>query len=261
MAELEPASRFEWERIVRRCRIPGATKLVGYTMAQYGDVHGCRIRPGTERLAATCVMSTRTVERHIAALLGYGLVERLANGGGRNRAAALYRLTIPEDLLERVDLLGPDETTPATQKAGVEPVDNQGSTPVDNTELPPPMAGVDGSPDTELPPLVTELPPLDDRTPATAVADHQGDQPLIKENPPLVSTSPVDTPAERESMSTPPPRAAARPDGHRQLAVWPAPAPDPPPDSDAVTRAGPGTLRARIAAARTQPHDHLRGAS
>lgn len=164
--ELQPATRFEWERIVRRCLIPGPTKLVGYTLAQYGDKEGAGIRPGTPRLAAVCEMGTRTVERQVKALRTMGLVERVSNGGGPSRRAAEYRLTVPSDLLDRVPLLDPDETTPATYMAGVRPVDNLHSPATQvalvpcgqHPELPPSQ--------TELPPSGTELPPSGALTPA-----------------------------------------------------------------------------------------------
>jgi hypothetical protein len=168
--ELQPASRFEWERIVRRLLIPGPTKLVAFTLAQYGDKQGAGDPAGDSAIVGrTCMMGGRTVERHIGALRNWGLVERVAGGGGPGRSAAEYRLTIPEDLLDRIPMLRPDEVTPATQGAEVgpaKPVDNHGTpatdvagvTPLAGTELPPLV--------TELPPSGAELPPLDDITPA-----------------------------------------------------------------------------------------------
>lgn len=143
MSALQAASRFEWERVVRRCLIPGPTKLVAYTLAQYGNVQGESIRPGVSRMAAVCGMGESTVRRHLDALQKFGLIERLANGGGPTKLAARYRLTIPEDLLERIRLLGPDELTPLTQASGVQGskkgpsalIQASGVTPVDNHEL------------------------------------------------------------------------------------------------------------------------------
>ncbi len=133
-AFIQPAGRFEWERIVRRCRIGGKVKLVGFTLAQYGDEKGRNIRPGVARLAAVCEMGESTVRRHVDTLLQLGLIERVSNGGGPTRQAAVYRLVIPADLLERVPMLDPDEITPLTVGSGVrlwiaprEPVDNEGN--------------------------------------------------------------------------------------------------------------------------------------
>lgn len=187
---LQPAKRFDWERIVRRCRIPAQTKFVAYTLAQYGDHNGQGIRPGLERLAAVCEMGERTIKRHLAALIGLGLIERLANGGGRNQRASVYRLTVPEDLLERVDLLNPDEVTQANRVAPVasaQPVDNSGTQATTVASVPDPWK-------TELGPSETELGPSEALTRATQVAHHQGDHPRVSTNQtsPEVSTSPVD---------------------------------------------------------------------
>lgn len=128
---LHPCKRFEWERIVRRCLIPRATKFVAFTLAQYGSANGEQIRPGIARLAAVCEMGESTVRKHIDALRKLGLVERVSNGGGPNQMAARYRLTVPDDLLERVQLLDPDETTPLATVSAVRPprgpVDNEDS--------------------------------------------------------------------------------------------------------------------------------------
>lgn len=111
--------RFEWERLVRRCMIPGPVKLVGYTLAQYGNAWGTEIRPGFPRLASTCGMGESTARRHVDTLLGVGLVVRLTHGGGRTRKAATYRLAVPIDLVEKVPMLAPDETTPLPYSAHV----------------------------------------------------------------------------------------------------------------------------------------------
>ena len=75
-AALHPCKRFEWERIVRRCLIPRATKFVAFTLAQYGSANGDQIRPGVARLAAVCEMGESTVRKHLDALRKLGLVER-----------------------------------------------------------------------------------------------------------------------------------------------------------------------------------------
>jgi DNA-binding MarR family transcriptional regulator len=122
-----PDGRFEWERIVRRCRISAQTKLVAFVMAQYGNQQGERIWPGVPKLAAVTGMGESTVRRHLERLVEYGLVERLTNGGGPNRLAASYRLTIPSDLGEHFELLTPEEGTPLAQVSAVPPVDNRDS--------------------------------------------------------------------------------------------------------------------------------------
>lgn len=194
--DLQPCMRFEWERILRRCRIPLATKAVGFVLAQYGDVHGRHIRPGTDRLAAICEMSERTVRRHLQALRDLGLVLRVRNGGGRGERgadAAEWRLTVPADLLDRVKVLGPDEGTSATLVAGAhapEPVDNPGAPATV-------LAGAIAPPDAEHRPSGTEHRPSGDRAPATQVTAHQETTQGTPKTSPQVSTSPVDKRAAR----------------------------------------------------------------
>jgi hypothetical protein len=102
---------------VRRCKIPIGVKLVGYTLAQYGNAYGTDIRPGFPRLAATCCMGQSTTRRHVDTLLLIGLIVRVSHGGGRARRAATYRLAIPEDIAERVPMLGPDEIEPLPSRS------------------------------------------------------------------------------------------------------------------------------------------------
>lgn len=169
---LQRCDRFEWERIVRRCQIPGPVKLVAFVLAQYANADGSNIHPGTRVIAAVCGIPARTVERYLATLRNLGLVEKVANGGGRNALAAKYRLTIPADLMDRVPMLDPDERTPATRMAAVPPV-NSRRPDGGSCELPP----------SELPPSQNELPPNGPLTPANDPpvtcdnAHHQPDQP------------------------------------------------------------------------------------
>ena len=214
------ASRFDWERIVRRCPLPGPVKLLAYTLAQYGNPAGRDIRPGTPRLSAVCGMGARTVERYLSTLREAGLIERLANGGGPNRLAAVYRLTVPDDLPERFDLLDPDEVTPARHLAAVPAVESAPSPasqvagdgrtqPVDNPRTPATtVAGDASAPEAELPPLQTELPPKTAPTPAIAVADHH-----------------------TTTQTTPPSRSPESPSHLRDQS--PPADPDPPPDPNA----------------------------
>lgn len=227
--ELQPCSRFEWERIIRRCTLPGAVKLLAYTLAQYGDQSGHDIRPGTPRLAAVCGMATRVVDRHLATLREVGLIERVSNGGGRNRLAAVYRLTVPDDLLERLDLLPPDELTPASTVAGVVPI-----RPVDNSTTPAAqVAGVVDPAGTELPPLSNELPPKRPRTPANdppVTCDNAQHHNTTQTTPPsrsLESLSHLHDPIADAQGHDPPPG----PDAERQrqqaaLAAWTTDHPD-----------------------------------
>lgn len=207
--ELQPCTRFEWERIVRRCQIQQQTKLVGFVLAQYGDVHGRGIRPGTDRLAAVCGMSERTVRRHLQVLRDLALILRVRNGGGRGERgpdAAEWRLIVPSDLLERVEMLGPDEGTSVTRMTGAQhphPVDNPGAP--DNM-----MAGASGPAEPEHRPSVTEHRPSGDRAPATQMTAHQETTQVTPKTLREVSTSPVDKPAERSRADLPDPEAERR---------------------------------------------------
>lgn len=116
--EIQPVGRFEWERIVRRCVIPRDTKLIAFLVAQYASPNGCNVRPGTASIAAVCGMSERTAERHMKALRDLFLIQKTSHGGGPKKRAAIYRLTIPADLLERLTMLDMDDRTPATQDGG-----------------------------------------------------------------------------------------------------------------------------------------------
>jgi hypothetical protein len=194
-AGLQPAKRYDWERIVRRCRIPGPTKLVAYTLAQYGNPDGTQIRPGVARLAAVCGMGESTARRHVDRLLALGLLQRSANGGGRNGVAARYRLTVPEDLLERVELLPPEEVTPPTQVSGEAPVENLLQRSPERAELP-----------SELRSPGDELRSLRHRTPLTLgpnsahpgerLPTDQGDQTSDQTRSPQLGTSPAQRPGE-----------------------------------------------------------------
>jgi hypothetical protein len=152
---LQPCGRFEWERIVRRCVIHPTTKLVGFVMAQYARSNGTSIRPGTKVVARVCIMTERNAERHLKKLRELGLIEKTTGGGGPNRRAASYRLTIPEDLLSRVEMLDPGEGTPDIQMSGVVPENSRHSDVGSSDEI-----------DGELPTSEEELPTNDHRTPA-----------------------------------------------------------------------------------------------
>jgi hypothetical protein len=152
---LQPCGRFEWERIVRRCVIHPTTKFVGFVMAQYARSNGTSIRPGTKVVAAVCGMSERNAERHLKTLRSLGLIEKTTGGGGPNRRAASYRLTVPEDLLDRVEMLDPGEGTPDTQMSEVM-VENSRHLDVGSS------VEIGG----ELPTSERELPTNDHRTPA-----------------------------------------------------------------------------------------------
>lgn len=108
--ELEPASRFEWERVICRCRLGPTVQHIALLLAVHADGSGARVRPGTKRLAAFTGYDVKTIQRAIVRLRNLGLIERVfeASRSGRKGMADEYRLTIPGDLLERVEMLAPD---------------------------------------------------------------------------------------------------------------------------------------------------------
>ncbi|MDH6290857.1 hypothetical protein M2275_005784 [Rhodococcus opacus] len=108
-APVGPMERFEWERIVRRVKMPPTTKLVALTLATYADQNGTRVRPGTERLARVTCVSLPTVKRSLAWLREHGFVDRTKQGNRWAKQADEYQLSVPPTLLE-LDLLSPEET-------------------------------------------------------------------------------------------------------------------------------------------------------
>lgn len=111
------AFRYEWEGAVRRLALPRGVKLVAATMAQYADPDGTKVRPGRERVAEETGYSVKQVDRHLRVLRDLGLLKRVRFGSanGRRQLADEYRLVIPDDILDRVDLVKP---------INVRPVDN-----------------------------------------------------------------------------------------------------------------------------------------
>jgi hypothetical protein len=121
-----------WIAVVRRAelgfgegkkRINSATvQHVAVVAATYGNPDGTRVRPSAERLARVTRLNERTVRLCLARLREVGLFVRVVEGSahGRRGLADEHRLAIPEDLLERVAMLDPDERE-LTVPAGVAP--------------------------------------------------------------------------------------------------------------------------------------------
>lgn len=139
--ELEPIGRYEWERLVRRARLPKPVKLLAFVLATYADPDGSRVRPGLPVLASVTGDSERNVRRLLALLVDeLGLLRQVARGGGRGGKgrASVYRLTIPVDLLDRLEMLSPEDSlsdSPDIQvssQSDASLVDN----PVDNSVSP-----------------------------------------------------------------------------------------------------------------------------
>lgn len=114
------ASRYEWERLIRRVRLGHPAKAVALAMATYADPDGSRVRPGVARLAAVTELSERSVYSALKKLRSLGLVDCLSRGGhrGEGKEASVYQLAIPVDLMERVELLDPNERPYRTPAPG-----------------------------------------------------------------------------------------------------------------------------------------------
>lgn len=108
------ASRYEWERIMRRCRMKPLTKYVGMVLAQYANNDGTNAFPSVAKLARVTCLSERSVRNALTELRGLGLIKRVQKGGMRGTQAIsdMHCLVIPADLLERFDLLTPGEDDP-----------------------------------------------------------------------------------------------------------------------------------------------------
>lgn len=99
--------RYEWDGTVRRLKLSPTVKLVASYVSQYADTHGNHIRPGIVRLATETGFNEKTIRRALAKLRDTGLLVRVRSGSaqGRRGQADEYRLAIPDDLLERVELV------------------------------------------------------------------------------------------------------------------------------------------------------------
>jgi hypothetical protein len=141
--ELQGADPYTWRRIIRRARLGSTATLVAAILADYASPDGRHVRPGNDRLAAETELSDKSIRRAMDKLRDIGLIERVFAGSrmGRRALADEYRLTIPDDLAARVELLEPDtlQTSPVsvTGDPAGDPVDNP-ETPVTDTGDPAP---------------------------------------------------------------------------------------------------------------------------
>lgn len=110
--ELHALGVFEWNKVVRRCNLPTATKAVGFLMAQYATPKtGADIKVGQARIARESGMSKRNVQRHTAALEKSGLLFCLSRGTnvGLKDATSEYRLTALAALVEQIGATPDDQ--------------------------------------------------------------------------------------------------------------------------------------------------------
>lgn len=117
------ASVREWTDILRRVRFGDSVKgmrgsmvkLVARTLATYADGNGTRVFPGIARLTVDCEINYQTAKKAVGVLRDLGLITPVRHGTRRGHADE-YRLTIPVDLLDRLDVLSPAEFDVAVEK-------------------------------------------------------------------------------------------------------------------------------------------------
>lgn len=123
--ELRPVGRFDWEGVVRRARLGSViparkgkggkvtkggmsgTLFTGIALgwSSYANPDGSRVKPGDATVAIDLETSIAAVRAVRQALLALGLMQQV---GSRQKGFGIeYRLTMPSDLLDRVDVLTP----------------------------------------------------------------------------------------------------------------------------------------------------------
>lgn len=169
MTATRPASRFDWERVIRRANLPTTTKLVALLMATYADEDGTSIHPGEELLSRVVGINTRNTRTHVTKLRKVHLLMLVSRADRFRGRADEYRLVVPtsEEGLAALDLLDPSERhrSPATS----DPVDNSevtgrvrpvtgGDTPGETPRSPVAGDAITGRTQTGLP-VAHDLPP------------------------------------------------------------------------------------------------------
>lgn len=94
--EHTPASRKEWEILIRRAELPTATKSVAFIAATYGNPDGSRVGPSVSRLAVELGWSQKHIKTQLSLLRHYGLIE--ATRQPSPDRPTRYRLSFPKDL-------------------------------------------------------------------------------------------------------------------------------------------------------------------
>lgn len=171
--------------------MPKPQKLLALVLAGHADPDGSRVRPGNDRLAAITGDSEKNVRRILAVLRDdLGLVKVAKRGGGRwgKGKATEYQLTIPVDLLERMEVLDPDCSGPLLSGHPMSTQSGEPSPPDDAVRTDPwmsaqkPEAPVDNSDEDEFhrtsdasSESMTGHPEPSDRTPGCPTTSH--DQP------------------------------------------------------------------------------------
>lgn len=161
---LLPLGYFEWTRVIRSVDLPSTTKLVAYATAFFADTKtGGRAHPGQARLARETGLSERAIRTHQATLEDAGLLWRKTRGSGGAtgaRLAAVYQLTVPQDVHEFLEAVEDVPVALPTRPA------NRNYVPVWSTGKPEPRASKPESDDSKPEPrsaylsnISSEIPP------------------------------------------------------------------------------------------------------
>lgn len=132
--EVRPVGRHEWEQILGRMRMTGVLggsgrvgkggkatrggmsaltfKAIAGRFASYGDGDGTRIWPGDAVIAVDLETTIPRVALVRRTLLEWGMLQHVR--GRRGERGEEYRLTLPSDLLDRLDVLTPAQHKLAT---------------------------------------------------------------------------------------------------------------------------------------------------
>lgn len=100
----QPIGRFDWERVVKRAPMPKGCKFLALVLATFAGTDGNHIRPSIVRLALEMEVSERTVIRALGWLRDEGWIIKIRQGNRWAHKANEYRLSVPENVLERLHL-------------------------------------------------------------------------------------------------------------------------------------------------------------
>ena len=112
----------EWMRAWVRVIAQPSVKNVGCWCAYFADYKdGTEVRPGNVILGKVSGgLTEKTVIDALKLIRGWGLMWRYFEGSkqGRRRLSDVYRLTIPDDVLDRVPMLSPEYAGPVDNYPG-----------------------------------------------------------------------------------------------------------------------------------------------
>lgn len=127
--ETRPVDRYEWESIILRARLGGliagsskvgvngratrggvsavAFKAVALVWASHADPDGSNIWPGDATIAVEAEVGIQVAQAVKRKMIDLGLTEKVRARSRRQRRGDEYRLTLPSDLLDVVEVLSP----------------------------------------------------------------------------------------------------------------------------------------------------------